>query len=108
MTYALIDTGRYLCCDPSAPEKVEWRTEAGAWEEVMPIPINGGYAFKFIAAHRALTVTPNGDFETRPVSAIGAWETFQTAEQPPDWQTILCARVEAGKVVGCVQLERQP
>lgn len=108
MTYALIDTGRYLCVDPKRPGVIEWRSQAGEWEEVMPIKVSGGYALKFVAAYRVLCVTPNGDYETRPPAEIGAWETFVVAEQPPDWSVVLCSRVEKGVVVGCVQLEQKP
>jgi len=100
---ALVSRGRYLCVDPSHPDVVEFRPQAGAWEEVAIEKAGTGFSAKFVAANVYFCLTPNGDYQTR--KAVGGWETLQIAEQPADWKTSLAFRVEDGKVIDVLQVE---
>lgn len=97
--------GRVLCVDPNLPDAVQFRHAVGSWEEVELTKHGDGYAARFIAANRLLCIAPNGELQTRPADARGAWETFAVTEQPTDWKTVLLFRRENGFVAGGVVLE---
>ena len=102
---ALRANGRVLSVDPSVPTVVQYRDAVGPWEAVELTKHADGYAARFVDANVLLAIAPNGELQTRPADARGAWETHQVTEQPSDWQTVLLFRREAGWVAGGVVLE---
>mgnify|MGYP007071652187 CR=1 FL=1 len=105
---ALRSGGRVLCVDPSpgASTRVQLRDLVGPWEEAELTKHADGFSVRFIVANVLLAIANNGDLQTRPVTARGPWETFQAAEQPEDWKTLLLfRRDENGFVAGGVVLD---
>lgn len=101
---ALRAAGRVLSVEPGKPA-VEYRDKVGPWETVELLKHADGYSARFVDADVLLAIAPNGELQTRPASARGAWETFQVTEQPNDWKTVLLFRRENGWVAGGVVLE---
>lgn len=104
---ALRANGRVLAVDPSIPTEVQTRHAVGSWEEVELRKHADGYSARFIAANVLLAIAPNGELQTRPSTARGAWETFEVfivAEKPKEAPAVLF-RLEDGVVAGGTVVE---
>lgn len=104
---ALRAAGRVLSVDPAVPTSVQYRDKVGPWETVELVKHADGYSARFVDADVLLAITPNGELQTRPVNARGAWETFQVfivAPEPKSTPVVLF-RLEDGVPAGGVVLE---
>jgi hypothetical protein len=82
------------------------RDSIGGWEEVTLTPHdNGTFDVIFVAANRQLSITPPGKLESRPIGAVGGWETFYATTQPEGVNFLY--RYEGNTLVNLLLLEEQ-
>jgi hypothetical protein len=86
MKVALRLNGKVIGIDPSTgpyfPVYAD-RDQVGAWEEGELTAQPGiAFDFRFLAANRQLTITPDGRLESRSRGAIGLWELLYATDQP--------------------------
>jgi len=58
------------------------RATGGAWEECEVVQNGSSFNVRFVAANRALSMTPEGLLQSRPAGTAGPWESFQAMTQP--------------------------
>lgn len=85
---ALKLAGKYVGANPSEPTDAAYadREAVGGWETLeLTKRDDGKYEVRFVDAHKAMSVTPAREIQTRAWDAIGGWEVYRAAEIPPDW-----------------------
>lgn len=79
MATAAVTFKNFFCgVDPAFPDQVYTnRLAVGPWERVRYVwTTQGTVTVVFDAANRVLSITPDGQFETRPAGTNGPWEQF--------------------------------
>lgn len=89
---------------PPGDSRIEYRDVVGSDEEATLMADKGTCGIRFDSSGRWLSLTDVG-LETR--EAQTGWETLKCHEQPPDWKTLLCYRLEHGALVDVVEFVRR-
>jgi len=84
MSLGLRRDGHYLGIDPGDPTHAVYanRDALGPWEDVAVTSHGAWVDVRFLAANRQLCLTPEGNLESRPAGAIGAWEQLTLTTEP--------------------------